>query len=72
MVVTKEKSDISKNGRDGFWIFHHENGKKAQSLNYKNSQPEGEFLSYYTSGILKEKKYFVNGLLHGNYERFMG
>jgi antitoxin component YwqK of YwqJK toxin-antitoxin module len=64
----KGETDISRNGRHGFWVFHHENGQKAQALSYKYGQLEGEFLSFYTDGNLKEKKYFSNGLLEGEYK----
>ncbi len=64
-----ETSGLPRNGRDGFWIFNHENGKINQESNYLKGKLNGSFKEYNDFGDLILIELYQNGLINGKQER---
>ena len=65
-----EISGLPRNGRDGFWIFKHDNGKMNQESNYLKGKLNGSFKSYNTVGVLTEESFYKNGVLDGKLVKY--
>lgn len=61
-----ETSGLPRNGRDGFWIFKHDNGKINQEANYIKGKLNGSFKEYNVSGIMISETSFINGIADGD------
>ncbi len=48
----------------------HANGNFNTIANFTSGIPDGEYLSYFENGLLKEKGYYKNGLKHGNWSAY--
>ena len=57
---------------DGQEINYYENGQIESIITYKNDQKNGPAVYYYEDGRLLKKENYVNGLLHGVNELYLG
>jgi antitoxin component YwqK of YwqJK toxin-antitoxin module len=60
-----ETTGIPRNGREGNWIFYHENGNKSQESNYLSGKLNRNSLYYFENGNKEEESNYSNDQLNG-------
>ena len=69
--VVESKGEMDGKKRIGKWLYYHPDGKTIMiEENYLNGVLDGEFKSYYKTGVITEILHYKNGKLHGNSKRF--
>jgi antitoxin component YwqK of YwqJK toxin-antitoxin module len=57
-----EKGKYVNDLRQGTWRGYYSNGKLMYEGHFQQGYPNGKFLFYYESGLLKEEQYYLNGI----------
>ena len=59
-----------KGKRQGAWVEHHSNGMVQSITNYHEGIKQGSFVTIDDRGRLLERGFYLNGQLHGSYNKF--